>query len=185
MGQQDVVAGLHEQATVAGLGGQAVRAGGALPLLQEAGGILREGQRQRAHGLRKGRVVAVSDPDAECEFAAAAQVDFAGEGEIAVGGGAVLPVHAEVVGEVAPAVAGAYKAATDAGKAAVGGHGHRPAVLIGHQHLVPRDIDGPGGVPCPAAIHVRGDEGENPEVIQEFFAAVGPTSSRTCIRTTL
>ena len=37
MGQQDVVAGLHQQAAVAGFGRQPIRAGGALPLLQEAG----------------------------------------------------------------------------------------------------------------------------------------------------
>jgi hypothetical protein len=174
MGQQDVVAGLHELAAVAGFGGQAVGAGGALPLLEEAGGVLRKGERERAHGLGEGGVVAVADADAEGEFAAAAQVELAGEGEVAVGGGAELPVHVEVVGQVAPAVAGSDEAATDAGEAAVGGHGQGPAVFPGEQHFFAGDIDGAGGVAGAAAIHVRGEQGVDAQLVEELFAAVGP-----------
>ena len=51
-------------------------------------------------------MVAVADADADGEFAATTQVDFASEGQISIGGGAEFPIHPEVVCEVLPAITG-------------------------------------------------------------------------------
>ena len=96
MGQQDVVAGLHEQAAVAGLEGEAIGTGGALPVFEEAGRVLCEGDGERAHGFGEGGVMAVSDADADGEIARSGQVHLPHDGQVAVRGGAELPVHTEI-----------------------------------------------------------------------------------------
>ena len=59
------MADLHEAAVVAGFGGQGLGAGGALPLLEEALEVLREGCGEGAHGLGERGVEAVADAEAE------------------------------------------------------------------------------------------------------------------------
>ena len=92
---------------------------------------------------------------------AAPQIQLAHDGDVAVGGGAELPVHEVVVDEVLPAVAGADEAAADAGESATGAHGERAVVFPGEQHLVAGDVDGAGGVAGAAAVEVRGEQGVN------------------------
>ncbi len=68
------------------------------------------------------------------------QIQLAHHGDIAAAGRTKLPVHAEVIHDVAPAVACADKAATDTRKAASGAHGQGPLVLPCQQHLVAGNV---------------------------------------------
>ena len=76
-------------------------------------------------------------------------------GDVAAGGRAELPIHAEVVHQVAPAVAGAHKAAAHARETATGGHGQSPLVLPGQQDLFAGNVRRARRVAGAAVVQMR------------------------------
>ncbi len=174
MHEDDFLAGAEQPAAVVGGGFKRGRHLHALPLADVA--VQAGGERggQRAEGCRQGGVVAFAEADGEHELsgagrgrAAAREVDLAHEGNVAVGGRAVLPVHAEIVLEILPAVAGADKAAGSAGEAAGGGHGERVDAVPGKQGAGAGDVDNAGRVACAAAAEMRREQGVQVQAVEQ------------------
>src|SRR6185436_20899652 len=77
---------------------------GALPLLDEARTVPGEG---RAQGLRhrdQGVVQAVAEGQRQHKLPALSDIELAGQGDVAIGRTVELPVHAEVMSQVLPAI---------------------------------------------------------------------------------
>ncbi len=106
---------------------------------------------------------AFANADGEGELACSfgidsVESDLAHHGDVAARGRAELPVHAEVLHQIAPAVACTHKAATDAGESAIGRHGEGPLIFPGEEDFLAGDVHGAGGVPRSAVVEVRGQQ---------------------------
>ena len=181
VGEQDAVAGAQELAAVGGFSGEGFGDGGATPLDDEAAAKLGEGHGEGFQSLAHRSVMAFADADGDCEHVAvrtgeAGEIELAHEGDVAIGGRAEFPVHLEVVFEVAPAVTGADKAATDAGEAGDGraaacGHGQRPLIFPGEENPEAGDVHGAGGVAGAAVVEMGGEQGVDLEAGEQIGVA--------------
>ena len=174
------MAGAHQLAAVAGLRRQPLGIGRAVPLLDEALAVLFKRRRQRAHRLLQCRVVPLADANGQDETRAIRPPRPRSRSSspiyrnIAVGRRAELPIHAEVVHQVAPAVAGAHKAAAHPRKPAAGAHRQRPLVLPRQQHLAPGNVHRPRRVARAAAVQVRRQQRIDLEPRQQFLMPLKP-----------
>src|ERR1700744_3823359 len=115
---------------------------------------------------------ALAKSDAEGEVAGAARGDLAHDGDIAIERGAEFPVHAEVLFEILPAVAGTHKSAAGAGETAAAGHGQRHAVAPGDDAALAGHIDDARAVVSASSFEVRGEQSVDPDAGEKLRIAL-------------
>src|SRR5581483_7669952 len=172
MREDDVMRDAHQAAAIGGGGGEALRAGGAMPLLDEAPAIGVVGRGERlGHGCERG-VVVVAERDGDGEVAHAGDVDLAHDGDVAVQSLTEVPGHLLVLREVLIAVTRSDIAATAAREAAAAAERKRDAVLPGEDRAPACDIDRAGGVAGAAAIQMRGEQSVALEAREDLLVAL-------------
>src|SRR5262249_27443442 len=108
MRQEQRVACLIEAAAIPARRGEGHDvATGTAPLLEEPFAVLRVREAERLEESRRRVMEAPAEREPERELVRASRVELADEGDVAVLRDVELPVHAEVPGEVGPAVRGA------------------------------------------------------------------------------
>src|SRR3984957_17799838 len=140
MGQDDALADLQQPPGVLRRALQSIRSASPAPLQNKPLETVIERCAESSQSCRQGGVMPFAKRDRDHKLAVHADVNLAGQRDIAVSRRTEFPVHCEVIHQVLPAVAASYIATTGAAESAISRHDERKAVLRSQQDTFARQI---------------------------------------------